>query len=139
MAFGAGLGRLQGKYGFLHDNMVSCRVVLADGTVVTASEAEHPDLFWALRGAGHNFGVAVAATFRVYAQPHGGLHHSWDLEYDLDQCDAVFAALNDVTDAMSADLAIFVLWMRRSTEGKEVSRQTHSPNPQPSVPDRAPD
>lgn len=119
VAFGAGLGRLQGKYGFLHDNMMSCRLVLADGSVVEASETENRELFWGLRGAGHNFGVAVAATFRVHPQAHGGVHHSWDLEYELDQCEAVFATLNAVREAMPADLAIFVLWMRRSDGGRQ--------------------
>jgi hypothetical protein len=120
VAFGAGLGRLQGKYGFLNDNMVSCKVVLADGSVVLASKESHPDLFWALRGAGHNFGVALEATFQVYPQAHGGIHHTWDLEYTLDQCDAVFETLNSVYETMPAELAIFVLWMRQSS-GRKVS------------------
>lgn len=57
VAFGAGLGRLQGKYGFLNDNMISCKLALADGSVVTVSKDTNPDLFWAVRGAGHNFGI----------------------------------------------------------------------------------
>jgi FAD/FMN-containing dehydrogenase len=100
--------------------MVSCKVVLADGSVVLASKESHPDLFWALRGTGHNFGVALEATFQVYPQAHGGIHHTWDLEYTLDQCDAVFETLNSVYETMPADLAIFVLWMRQSS-GRKVS------------------
>lgn len=123
VAFGAGLGRLQGKYGFLNDNMVSCKLVLADGSVVVASKDSHPDLFWAIRGAGHNFGIAVEVTFQVYPQPHGGIHHTWDLEYTLDQCDAVFETLNSVYETMPADLAIFVLWLRQSS-GRKVGRLT---------------
>ncbi|KAK7956629.1 FAD-linked oxidoreductase alt4 [Apiospora aurea] len=120
VALGAGLGRLQGKYGFLHDNMVSCKLVLADGSLVVASEKENADLFWALRGAGHNFGVAVEATFHVHKQSNRGIHYTWDLEYEIEQCDEVFSTLNEVTETMPKDLAIFVLWMRRSTEGKQV-------------------
>ncbi|KAK8051554.1 fad fmn-dependent oxygenase oxidase [Apiospora rasikravindrae] len=119
VALGAGLGRLQGKYGFLHDNMVSCKLVLADGSVVVASEKENADLFWALRGAGHNFGIAIEATFRVHKQSNRGIHYTWDLEYELEQCDDVFSTLNEVTEIMPKDLAIFVLWMRKSTEGKQ--------------------
>ena len=119
VAFGAGLGRLQGKYGFLHDNMVSCKLVLADGSVVTASESSLPDLFWGIRGAGHNFGIALEATFRVYSQAHSGIHH-WDLEYTLDQCDDVFHTLNSVSEAMPADLAMFILWLRQSS-GRKVN------------------
>jgi FAD/FMN-containing dehydrogenase len=114
VAFGAGLGRLQGKYGFLNDNMVSCKLVLADGTEVVASKDSHPDLFWGIRGAGHNFAIALEATFQVYPQAHGGIHHSWDLEYTLDQCDDVFRTLNSVYETMPAELAIFVLWLRQS-------------------------
>lgn len=122
VAFGAGLGRLQGKYGFLHDSMVSCKLVLADGSVVTASNDSHADLFWGIRGAGHNFGVALEATFQVYPQAHGGLHHTWDLEYTLDQCDNVIETLNRVHETMPAELAIFVLWMRQSS-GRKVSQR----------------
>ncbi|KAK7982101.1 FAD-linked oxidoreductase alt4 [Apiospora saccharicola] len=119
VSLGAGLGRLQGKYGFLHDNMVSCKLVLADGSIVTASEKENADLFWALRGAGHNFGIAVEATFRVHKQANRGIHYTWDLEYEIEQCDDVFGTLNEVTEIMPKELAIFVLWMRKSTEGKQ--------------------
>ncbi|KZL70962.1 6-hydroxy-D-nicotine oxidase (FAD binding domain-containing protein) [Colletotrichum tofieldiae] len=119
VAFGAGLGRLQGKYGFLHDNMVSCKLVLADGRVIMVSEDSEPDLFWAIRGAGHNFGVALEATFRVYPQANKGIHYTWDLEYTLDQCDAVFDTLNSVHESMPAELAIFVLWLRQSDGGRK--------------------
>ncbi|EUC49785.1 hypothetical protein COCMIDRAFT_22563 [Bipolaris oryzae ATCC 44560] len=120
VAFGAGLGRLQGKYGFLHDNMVSCKLLLADGRVVMASETSNPDLFWGIRGAGHNFGIALEATFQVYLQAHGGIHHTWDFEYTLGQCDDVFKTLNSVSETMPADLAIFVLWLRQSDGRKHI-------------------
>ena len=100
--------------------MISCKLVLANGNVVVASETENADLFWALRGAGHNFGVAVEATFRVHKQSNRGMHYTWDLEYELEQCDDVFRTLNEVTEVMPKELAIFVLWMRKSTEGKQV-------------------
>lgn len=54
VSFGAGLGRLQGKYGFLQDNMISCKLLLANGTIVFVSEQTNPELFWAIRGAGHS-------------------------------------------------------------------------------------
>ncbi|KAK7909037.1 hypothetical protein PG985_014915 [Apiospora marii] len=65
---GGGHGFLQGRYGLTADNMVSARVVTAEGNVVTASRAENPDLFWALRGAGHNFGVVASVEYRVFAR-----------------------------------------------------------------------
>lgn len=101
--------------------MISCRLVLADGSVVTASKDSHPDLFWAIRGAGHNFGVAVEVTFQVYPQSHGGIHYTWDLSFTLEQCDDLFAKLNEVHEVMPPELAIFILWIRQSPAGRKVS------------------
>lgn len=100
-----------------HDNLLSCRMVLADGSVINVSRESHPDLFWGIRGAGHNFGIALEATFKVFPQAHGGLHHSWDLEYPLEQCEQVIETVNRVHAEMPADLAIFLLWKRESAGG----------------------
>lgn len=131
VSFGAGLGRLQGKYGLLHDNMVSCELVLADGSLISVSKESHPDLFWAIRGAGHNFGIAVQATFQVYPEASGGTHYSWDLEFGLEQCDEVFRTLNEVHADMPAHMAIFVLWNRQSKSGLKVELLS-SPSLRPS-------
>ncbi|KAJ4377065.1 hypothetical protein N0V86_006506 [Didymella sp. IMI 355093] len=60
-------GNLMGETGFGVDNILSLRVVTADGNILTVSASSHPDLFWALRGAGPNFGIVVSAT--VTASP----------------------------------------------------------------------
>lgn len=85
--------------------------------MIDVSNDSHPDLFWAIRGAGHNFGIAVEATFRVYPQAHGGLHHSWDLEFPLEQCEEVIDTVNRIHAIMPPDLAIFLLWKRESAGG----------------------
>jgi hypothetical protein len=95
-------------------------MVLADGSTVTASQESHPDLFWAIRGAGHNFGIALEATFRVYPQTNQGIHHTWDFEYRLEKCEEIFELLNHVHDIMPPELAIFVLWRRESSSGEKV-------------------
>lgn len=67
-ALEGGIGWLSGKHGLALDNMLEATVVTADGSIVKCSATSHADLFWALKGAGGNFGVVAEATFRTHKQ-----------------------------------------------------------------------
>ncbi|MEJ8858599.1 FAD-binding oxidoreductase [Variovorax robiniae] len=81
LTLGGGIGHLSRKCGLTIDNLLEADVVLADGSMVTASADKHPDLYWALRGGGGNFGVVTSFVFQmhpvsiVYAGPT-----FWELE-----------------------------------------------------------
>jgi FAD/FMN-containing dehydrogenase len=68
LTLGGGIGWLVGKHGMTIDNLRSVELVTADSALVTASDASHPDLFWALRGGGGNFGVATSFEFALHPQ-----------------------------------------------------------------------
>ena len=65
LATAGGVGYLVREHGLTIDHLVSAEIVLADGSVVTASSSENPDLFWAIRGAGANFGIVTSFDFEV--------------------------------------------------------------------------
>ena len=87
LTLGGGMGRLQRKHGLTIDNLLAVELVTADGRRVRASEEEHPDLFWGLRGAGANFGIATAFHFRLHplAWPvtHGQVVHPLERATEL--------------------------------------------------------
>jgi len=92
LTLGGGIGYLARGLGLSCDNLVSAEVVTADGQVVTASESEHEDLFWALRGGSGNFGVATSLEFRLHPVDniYGG-----PMFFDLADAEAVLRFYRD--------------------------------------------
>jgi FAD/FMN-containing dehydrogenase len=101
LTLGGGFGWLSRKYGMTIDNLESAEVVTAKGEVVRASATEHPDLFWALRGGGGNFGVVTRFEFRLH--PVGPELLSGLIVYPLSEAKAVLQQYRDfVADAPDA-------------------------------------
>ncbi|WP_213806183.1 FAD-binding oxidoreductase [Granulicella sp. dw_53] len=63
---GGGIGILMNRYGLLSDNLLSAEIVTADGTIMQVSAKENPDLFWAIRGGGGNFGIVTSFTYQLH-------------------------------------------------------------------------
>jgi len=103
LTLGGGYGPLSGKFGLVADNLLSAQVVTADGRLLTANPTEHPDLYWALRGGGGNFGVMVSMEYRLHpiSQVLSGL-----LLYPLDQATAVLRHYNEFIKTAPDELTI---------------------------------
>ncbi|MFN2489219.1 MAG: FAD-binding oxidoreductase [Actinomycetota bacterium] len=102
LTLGGGLGWLMGTHGLSVDNLLSVELVTAAGDVVLVTADEYPDLFWALRGGGGNFGVATSFEFRLHPlrQVYGGLvAHPFDAARDALSFFRQFAG--SVPDALS--------------------------------------
>jgi FAD/FMN-containing dehydrogenase len=90
LTLGGGFGYLTRRFGWSCDNITAAEIVTADGRIVRASEREHPDLFWGVRGGGGNFGVATSIEYRLH--PVGPEIYGGAIAWRADEADAVFDA-----------------------------------------------
>jgi FAD/FMN-containing dehydrogenase len=105
LTLGGGFGWLSRKYGMTIDNLESAEVVTAAGEVVRASATEHPDLFWALRGGGGNFGVVTRFEFRLH--PVGPDVLSGLIVYPLSEAKSVLQRYRDFVAKAPDDLSVW--------------------------------
>ena len=127
-ALGGGHGLLQGMYGLAADQLLGARVVLGNGQIVSASKDSNPDLYWALKGAGHNFGIVVEMTFRIYDMlPEKREWAAETMIFSEDKLEDVFTVANEILDEQPADFLQFMYFIRQpEVDARKVSPQAIS-------------
>jgi FAD/FMN-containing dehydrogenase len=107
LTLGGGFGWLSRKFGLAIDNLISADVVTANGEFVQASATGHPDLFWALRGGGGNFGVVSSFEFRLH--PIGPMVLSGLIVHPFARARELLAGYRDVASKAPDDLTVWVV------------------------------
>ncbi|KAF7880385.1 uncharacterized protein EAF02_007231 [Botrytis sinoallii] len=108
LTLGGGSGPLTDRYGLVIDNLLSARVVIANGIVLNCSKDENSDLFWGIRGGGPNFGIVVEFTYRVHKQVdvcHGPLVYGPEKTKALLE---LVDTMQEVTEQTDGKLRIFL-------------------------------
>ncbi len=114
LTLGGGIGWLNAKYGAACDNVLAYDIVLADGNYVRVSADEHPDLFWALKGGGGNFGVVTGFLFQLHPFDHQVLAGA--RFYPIEQGRDVLEMYRTVTSATSDNVIVYAaLWINPAT------------------------
>ncbi len=108
LTLGGGHGYLSRKYGLAVDNLLGADVVLADGRLVHASDEENPDLFWALRGGGGNFGVVTSFLFQVHQVD---TVHAGPTFWPMEQAETVLRWYRDFLPSAPRDLYGFFAFL----------------------------
>jgi FAD/FMN-containing dehydrogenase len=105
LTLGGGLGWLMGKHGLALDNLRSVELVTAEGKVLRASKDEEPELFWALRGGGGNFGVATSFEFQLH--PVGPTVIGGLIAHPFDRARDVLKLYRDATKSLPDEHTVF--------------------------------
>ena len=90
-SLGGGIGFYSSMFGAISDSLLSIEMVVASGELVTASESHNPELFWAMKGAGANFGVAISLTYKLYDSPNEGKVLNADMMFPISQNGTIWA------------------------------------------------
>ncbi|GAD92299.1 FAD binding domain-containing protein [Paecilomyces variotii No. 5] len=108
-ALGGGHGFLQGHYGLIADQFVSLNMVLANGSLINVREDS--DLWWAVKGAGHNFGIVTSVTSKIYDVSNGGLWSFQSFIFTHDKVESVYEAINQHLVEQPADLINYSVFL----------------------------
>jgi FAD/FMN-containing dehydrogenase len=105
LTLGGGLGWLMGKHGLALDNLISVEIVTAEGKLLRANQDEEPDLFWALRGGGGNFGVATSFEYQLH--PVGPVVTGGLIAYPFERARDLLRFFRDRTTLLQDEQMIF--------------------------------
>src|SRR5437867_5230051 len=105
LTLGGGLGWLMGKYGLALDNLRSVELVTAEGEVLRTSADQHPDLFWAVRGGGGNFGIATSFEYQLH--PVGPMITGGMVAHPFERAREVLRFFRDTTASLSDEMSVF--------------------------------
>jgi FAD/FMN-containing dehydrogenase len=117
LTLGGGIGHLNGRYGLTLDNLLQAEVVTADGRILLASEDAHPDLFWALRGGGGNFGVVTRFFYRLHEV---GSLTAGLLVYDFANASTVVRSFREAVEDTPDELTLFLVLGHDRASGDNV-------------------
>lgn len=115
---GAGVGLLQGLHGYTSDALISARIVTASGVLFEASATNNTELFWAIRGAGANFGIITSATYRVYDATNAGQAQNADFLYPEIANRSVWGTLQTLDETLPAELSVTITSAYNQTSGQ---------------------
>jgi FAD/FMN-containing dehydrogenase len=119
---GGGFGWVSRRHGFAADNLVAAEIVTADGSVLRTSADENPDLFWAIRGGGGNFGIVT--SFEFEARPHGPEVVAGLTLHPMSRADEVLGLFREMTGGAS-DRLTCVLIMRKAPPLPILPKEVH--------------
>ena len=108
LTLGGGIGYLTRRFGLTVDSLIAADVVLADGTLVRADPKTHPDLFWALRGGGGNFGIVTSFTFKCHQIGDHGTIFGGPVLYDLADTGEVMQWYRELLPNLPEELSGFI-------------------------------
>lgn len=125
-SIGGGVGRFQGVFGLLIDQLLSVRIITANGELITASKTEHPDLFWAVRGAGANFGIITSATYNLPRPINNGLVLNADFTFAASKNASYFDLIQKLKGTIPAELSTITItyWNADAGEVRLYSRDS---------------
>ncbi len=118
LTLGGGIGRLMRPFGLAIDNVVAAQIVTADGQLRHLSEKDNPDLFWAIRGGGGNFGVVTALEYRLHPLAHDVLAANGSYPYERAQ--DVLRAVTDLASGMPDEMTLGVE-LANDARGRQVT------------------